>query len=72
MHTEYKAEIRKIRLILAPHKTIKRTIKKSRLKHVLFCAISFIVGPFKCRTPNIDTPPKGQKQAVNPINDDPT
>jgi len=56
MHTEYKAEIRKMRLILAPYKTIKRPIKKSRLKHVLLCAISFVAGPFKCRAPNIDTP----------------
>jgi len=63
MRTEYKAEIRKMRLILAPYKTIKRPIKKSALKRAMICAISFVVGPFKCRAPNIDTPPENSPRS---------
>jgi hypothetical protein len=72
MPTKHQLETRKILEKLALVNSVKRPIRKSALKRAMIYAISFVVGPFKCRAPNIDTPLKGQKQSDDPINDDPT
>jgi len=58
MPTKHQLETRKILEKLALVNSVKRPKRKSALKRAMICAISFVVGPFKCRTPNIDTPPE--------------